>query len=114
MQQNGGLASPPRDASGVPPISPLANRHPDSNRIMEDAMRAQDNQKRIAELNLQRQKQMTEDTKKLLALANELKTDLDKNNNNRDTLSMMEVRKAEMIEKLAHGVRDKMRSTVGD
>jgi len=77
-------------------------------------MRAQDNQKRIAELNLQRQKQMTEDTKKLLALANELKTDLDKNNNNRDTLSMMEVRKAEMIEKLAHGVRDKMRSTVGD
>ncbi len=76
-------------------------------------MRTQDNQKRIAELNLQRQKQMTEDTKKLLALANELKTDLDKNNT-KDTPSMMEVRKAEMIEKLAHGVRDKMRATVGD
>jgi hypothetical protein len=113
VQENGGLASPPRDASGIPPINPLANRHPDSNRILEDAMRTQDNQKRIAELNLQRQKQMTEDTKKLLALANELKTDLDKNNT-KDTPSMMEVRKAEMIEKLAHGVRDKMRATVGD
>jgi hypothetical protein len=110
VQQNGGLPNPPRDASGIPPLSPLINRHPDANRILEDAMKSQDNRKRFAELNLQRQKQMTDETAKLLQLAGELKAETVKSD--KDTVSILEVRKAELIEKLARSVRDQMKASV--
>jgi hypothetical protein len=110
VQQNGGIPNPPRDPSGIPPINPLANRHPDPNRILEDSMRTADNQKRLAELNVQRQKQMTDDTAKLLLLASELKTETAKSGN--DALSIVEARKAELIEKLAHNVRERMKASV--
>jgi len=102
----------PRDISSWPPISPLANRTADANRILEDSMKLKENQKRIEELNLLRQKEMTSDTAKLLALANELKAETDKSTG--AALSMNEVRKVEEIEKLAHSVRDKMKATVGN
>ena len=53
------------------------------------------------------QKQLADDTGKLLALANELKTELDKSN--KDTLSLSVIKKAGQVEKLAHKVRDEMK-----
>ncbi len=102
----------PHDVSTWPPINPLANRTADANRIMEDSMKMHENQKRFEQLNLQRHKEMTSDTEKLLALANQLKTAADKNS--KDLLSMESVREAEQIEKLAHNVRQKMKASVSN
>jgi hypothetical protein len=65
-------------------------------------------QLRLKELNLQRQKQLTSDSVKLLALANELKADVDKGGS--DAPTPEQARKAEQIEKLARSVRDKMKA----
>jgi hypothetical protein len=54
------------------------------------------------------QKQLADDTAKLLTLANELKAELDKSN--KDTLSLSVIKKAEAVEKLAHKVRDEMKA----
>ncbi len=59
--------------------------------------------------NVDRQKQLVLDTQKLLALANELKSDVDKSN--KDTMSLDVIRKADEIEKLAHSVKEKMKGT---
>lgn len=59
--------------------------------------------------NQDRQKQLVEDTQKLLTLATELKTDVDKTN--KDTLSVDVIRKADEIEKLAHSVKEKMKGS---
>src|ERR1700728_3707793 len=53
------------------------------------------------------QKQLADDTARLLTLANELKAELDKSS--KDTLSLSVIKKAEQVEKLAHKVRDEMR-----
>ena len=58
--------------------------------------------------NNERQKQLVDDTAKLLSLANELKADVDKSS--KDTLSLDVVRKADEIEKLAHTVKEKMKN----
>jgi hypothetical protein len=63
-------------------------------------------QKRIKELNILRQKQLTSDAAKLLALATELQANVDKSGQESATLDLMH--KAEQIEKLAHSVRTKM------
>ena len=57
--------------------------------------------------NTGRQKQLVEDTQKLLSLANELKADVDKST--KDTMSVDVIRKADEIEKLAHNVKEKMK-----
>jgi nitric oxide reductase activation protein len=59
--------------------------------------------------NNERQKQLVSDTDKLVALANELKADVEKSN--KDTLSLDVVRKADEIEKLAHSVKEKMKGS---
>jgi hypothetical protein len=59
--------------------------------------------------NADRQKQLVDDTQRLLALANELKADVDKST--KDTLSLDVIRKADEIEKLAHNVKDKMKGS---
>jgi len=56
---------------------------------------------------IDRQKQLVSDTQKLLALATQLKTDVDKSN--KDMLSLDVVRKADEIEKLAHSVKERMK-----
>ena len=58
--------------------------------------------------NADRQKHLVQDTDKLLALAKELKEEVDKSN--QDTLSVNVVKKAGEIEKLARSVKDRMRS----
>jgi hypothetical protein len=57
--------------------------------------------------NVQRQKQIVDDTQRLLGLANELKQDVDKSS--KDTLSLDVIRKADEIEKLAHSVKERMK-----
>jgi hypothetical protein len=98
------------DGDAWPPISPLINRKPDANRLLEDSMKLQDNQKRVSQLNALRQKQMAHDTARLLALACELKAEAEKGRGTgtrADALS-----KAEEIEKLARGVRERMTGVV--
>jgi hypothetical protein len=59
-----------------------------------------------------KQKQLADDTAKLLQLANELKAELDKSS--KDMLSLNVMKKAEQVEKLAHKVRDEMRASLAD
>jgi len=101
-----------RNSQGFAALPEVANPHPDGVRILQDSMKSQDEQKKLSEQNELRQKQMTEDTAKLLQLATELKTEMDKST--KDTLSMNVVRKAEQIEKLAHTVREKMKASIGN
>ena len=86
------------------------NAMPDANAQM--AMRDQGQKQNAADLaaaNVERKKQMNDDSAKLLKLATELKSEVDKSS--KDTLSLEVVRKAEEIEKLAHGVKVKMKLT---
>ena len=59
-------------------------------------------------LNKERQEAIRRDTEKLLTLATELKQYVDKTNEN--VLSLEVLKKAEEIEKLAHQVKEKMKS----
>ena len=103
---------PQHNPSGIPPISPLANRTPNANRIMEDSMQTPESRKRLEQLNLLRQKEMTEETARLVRLANEVKAETGKGT--ADSLTVVELRKVELIAKLAKSVRDKMKATVGN
>ena len=58
-----------------------------------------------------RQKQIADESTQLLALAMDLKAEVDKTN--RDMLSIAVIRKANEIEKLAHNVKDKLKQTSG-
>ena len=57
--------------------------------------------------NLERQAALKSDTEKLLKLAEELKTSVDKSS--ASVLSLEVLKKAEEIEKLARSVKDKMK-----
>lgn len=57
--------------------------------------------------NTQRQDQIISDSAKLLALAQELKVEVDKSNKN--TLALNVVKKAEEIEKLSKSIKERMR-----
>ncbi|HEX3438144.1 MAG TPA: hypothetical protein VHT24_15350 [Pseudacidobacterium sp.] len=59
--------------------------------------------------NNQRQQDLVNDTNKLLQLAQQLKTEVDKSN--KDELSLNVVKKAEEIEKLAKSVKEKMKGS---
>lgn len=67
--------------------------------------------KMARERNAMRQKQIVEDTNRLLDLAKQLKTAVDKSN--KDELSLDVVNTAAAIEKLAKEVKDKMRMETG-
>jgi hypothetical protein len=107
---NGGLPGVEHSSSGFPGLPENANPHPDRNRILEDAMHLQLDQKRLTMINVARQKEMTTDTAKLVALATEVKAETDKSG--KDALSAIELHKVEQIEKLAHTVREKMSASV--
>jgi hypothetical protein len=85
------------------PVPPIFGESPNSNDPME-----RERQAKLAKArNSDRQKQLVKDTDKLLALAKELKEDVDKSNE--DTLSVDVMKKAAEIEKLAKSVKDRMR-----
>jgi hypothetical protein len=67
--------------------------------------------KRLATMNLARQKEMVSQGARLLALAKEVKTSFEMS---QGTPSTAELRKVEQIEKLAHSVNEKMRSPLGN
>ena len=94
----------------VPHLPPELNRYPDSNQANE--INSQKDQKQSFEAaNAERKKQIADDSEKLLKLATDLKTEVDKTN--KDTLSIGVIRKADAIEKLAHDVEEKMKLNVG-
>jgi len=93
-----------------PHLPPELNRIPDQNQ----ANQINDQQQKKANFeaaNAERRKQIAADSAKLLKLATELKAEVDKTD--KDTLNLKVVRKADEIEKLAHGVKEKMQLTVG-
>jgi hypothetical protein len=96
--------------SDKPYPAPEATRLPDKS----DQMQLHDGQSQKQQFetaNTERKKQIEDDTAKLLELATELKAEVDKTS--KDTLSINVIRKAESIEKLAKGVKDKMKLTAG-
>jgi hypothetical protein len=102
------LSSPPPRPTGI--LLPNASHPPDANDQME--MREQQAKTRdFAAANAERKRQISDDTDKLIKLANDLKTEVDKTS--KDTLSLNVIRKADEIERLAHNVKEKMKLTVG-
>lgn len=100
---------PPSLNPDRPYLLPDANRLPNVN----DQMRMRERKKmqqNFDAANLERRKQIADDSTKLVTLAIALKAEMD--NNSSDTLSANEVRKAEEIEKLARDVKEKMKLTV--
>lgn len=103
--QSGNGAFRPDKANTVSPV----NVRPDANRLMEiNTKRVQ--AQRFAAANAERKRQMAEDSARLLALAAELNAELDKAGT--ETPPRASMAKAEMIEKLAHAVKEKMKLTV--
>jgi hypothetical protein len=100
------------DYSGIPLKPPDANPVPDANRFLESSLKGQDNRKQIEQLNQLRQKEMNADTDKLVILAIQLKAETDATS--REKLTVIDLHKAETIEKLAKSVREKMKATVGN
>ena len=98
----GQVGSPSQQGGDRAPFNPLAGRDRDHD---ENNVRMQQQQARSR--NSDRQKKLLEDTNKLLSLATELKTDVDKTDKN--TLSLDVIKKADEIEKLAHSVKERMK-----
>jgi nitric oxide reductase activation protein len=92
-----------RAAAAEPPQSqnPARDSAAQAHAKIEKEMAKQRNEARQAELK--------SDTEKLLQLSTELKEYVDKTNEN--ILSLDVIRKAEEIEKLAHSVKEKMKTT---
>ena len=93
-----------------PIILPEANHPMDANQKMQLQEQAQ-KKVNFEAANAERKKQLTDDSARLLKLANELKTEVDKTD--KDTLSISVIRKADEIERLAKIVKEKMKLTVG-
>ena len=88
------------------PISPEASHPPNVN--VQVAMNEQQSKKASVDAaNVERRREIGEDSTRLLKLATDLKTELDKTT--KDTLSLGVIRKADEIERLAHSVREKMK-----
>jgi hypothetical protein len=91
---------------------PAAVRMPDANTQMQMQQQSkQTKQAKYEAANAARRKQIADDAARLLQLATELKTAVDKTD--KDTLSLDVIRKAESIERLAKGVKEKMKLTAG-
>lgn len=91
------------DKAGLPTA---INQPPDANAQMqerEQQVKPQD----FAAANLERKRQIADDSAKLLKLAADLKAAVDKAT--KDTLSLTVIRKADEIERLAHSVKEKMK-----
>lgn len=107
--QSSGTEYIPRPEPRPTLLSPDANRTPDPNDIQ--SMRDQQFKKNKFETaNVERKRQLAEDSAKLLKMAAELKAEVDKTS--QDTLSLSLIRKAEEIERLARNVQQKMKLTV--
>jgi hypothetical protein len=87
-------------------VPPAVNRMPDAND--RDKMQQQQNDHdRIEAANAQRKLEITADSDKLLKMVTELKAELDKTD--KDTLPVDSIHKIDAIDKLARGMKDKLR-----
>jgi len=91
-------------------LPPSITRAPDANQ-QNDINQQKAQQQNFEAINTERQKQIADDSARLLKLAVDLKTEVDKTT--KDTLSISVIRKADAIERLAHDVKEKMKLTVG-
>jgi hypothetical protein len=94
-------SGPVRLNSGNPPMGRINQPDADSQE------QQQTEQQKVRVPTSDRQKKLAADTDKLLALAKELKQQVDKTN--KDVLSVNVVKKAEEIEKLARSVKSQMK-----
>ena len=89
---------------------PAVTRIPDAN--TQNEINGKDSKNpNFAAANAERKKQIADDSAKLLKLATDLKAEVDKTN--KHTLSLNVIRKADAIEKLAHDVKEKMKTSMG-
>jgi hypothetical protein len=98
--------SPPNTPRNVPEF---LNRQPDfsdQERMRQEHM----SQQGFEAINALRKKQVTDDSTRLLKLASDLKAEID--DTGKDTVSQSTLQKAEMIEKLARNIKQKMTVTV--
>jgi len=95
----------PEKANTVNPLNQL----PDANRLMEINTKRIQTQ-RFAAANLERKRQMSEDSARLLQFAAELNAEVEQPGP--QLLSLTVKAKADMIEKLAHAVKEKMKLTL--
>jgi hypothetical protein len=91
-----------RQNPGSPKQQPIPGLEPDSGPLESHR---EEQQAKLR--NDDRQKRLVADTDKLLALATDLKTQVDKST--KDTMSVDVIKKAEEIEKLAHSVKERMK-----
>ena len=110
VRVSGGQAFPQQPAPGqrqsqLPgmPSKPTIGINPDE----PDPIDAHRAEKQAKLQNDDRQKRLVADTEKLLALATDLKAQVDKST--KDTLSVDVIKKADEIEKLAHSVKERMK-----
>jgi hypothetical protein len=104
-----GLSQQPAQASKAAAAEPPAAAPlPTPAQAKVDA--APDNARPAASPQTPQQKQLADDTAKLLTLANELKKEMDKSS--KDTLSLSVIKKAQEVEKLAHKVQDEMKASL--
>lgn len=109
QQQDNPSTSQPRPWADS---QPAAIRMPDANAQMQMQQESKPSKlEKFEAANAARRKQIADDAARLLQLATELKTAVDKTD--KDTLSLDVIRKAESIEKLAKGVKEKMKLTAG-
>jgi hypothetical protein len=99
-----------RSFGQFPKYPPAIVRDPDVNK-QNDINDQQTKKDSFEAANAERKKQINDESAKLVKLAAELKTEVDKTD--KDTLSIGVIRKADEIEKLAHDVKEKMKLTVG-
>ncbi len=94
-----GMPNQPNAPNGVP----SADRH----RSDESPFSAEQRERLEKGRQTERQRRMIADTDRLLALATQLKAEMDKTT--KDTLSIDVIKKAEEIEKLAKSVKERMK-----
>jgi hypothetical protein len=94
------LQAPLHPTPGLPPIGGHQPGDPDG--IPPDMAARQERTR-----NSDRQKQLVKDTDRLLALATDLKAEVDKTN--KDVMSVDVIKKADEIEKLAKSVKERMK-----
>jgi tRNA pseudouridine-54 N-methylase len=86
-----------------------ANTLPDANQLML-MHQQQGNKQNIEAVNAERRKVIADESAMLLKLATDLKAEVDKSN--KDTLSLTVIRRADMVEKLAHDMKEKMKLSI--
>jgi hypothetical protein len=99
-------ATPPKPATDAPPAAANETSEPKAPAASAEAPKPLDTSKMSPKE--ARQAQIAADTERLYQLAQELKAEVAKSN--KDTLSLTVIKKAAEVEKLAHSLKDQMKS----